>query len=148
MKKALLCLLLLQLVTASFSQQPDPAKSFSREALLKKRSQQNTAAHVMLWGGLAAIITGTTIDQSVNFDGPRGWFGTRTRGTDKYQHTGAFIACTGFASVLGSIPFFFLAAKNRNKAMQLSLKNETIPAMAKQGIVRHPVPSLSLKIKL
>jgi len=102
----------------------------------------------MFWGGLVAAITGNAIDQNVNFDGPRVWFYSRSRGKNEYKHAGAAIAYTGVIAMAGSIPFFYFATKNKKNARSLSFKNEPIPRILNQNLVYSTVPSVSLKISL
>ncbi len=148
MKKLIFLHLLLALSIASFSQPDNKKSELNKDYYLKKRSQNNTTAHLMLWGGLAAAVVGGVIDDNVNFDGPRGWFGARSRGTNPYKHGGAAIAYSGIVVMTGSIPFFYFAVKNKTTASNLSFKNETTPQLQGNGFVNKAVPSLSLKISL
>ncbi len=67
-----------------------------------------------------------------------------------YKNDGikATFVLSGSLAMLGSIPFFIAASKNKKKAMSLSFKNETIPQVYKRSIVSIPVPSLIIKINL
>ncbi len=148
MKKIIFLNLFLALSIASFGQPNNKKVELNKDYYLKKRSQNNTAAHLMLWSGLTAAIVGGIIDNYVNFDGPRGWFGSRSRGTSPYKHGGAAIAYSGLVLVTGSIPFFYFAVKNKQTATSLSFKNETAPQLQGNGFANKTVPSLSLKISL
>lgn len=148
MKNILSIILLLSFSVASFSQSKNRHQEFNKDYYFKKRSQNNTTAHFMLWGGLATSIIGSTIDQKENFDGSRGLFGFRTRGDHEYKHAGTAIAYTGLVLMAGSIPFFYFAANNKKKASSLIFKNETIPRVLNQDLVYSTVPSVSLIISL
>ena len=62
--------------------------------------------------------------------------------------SGYWIIATGLVAAAGSIPLFIAAARNKRKAMSMSLKNETVPLLQAGSFVNHFVPSLSLKINL
>lgn len=55
---------------------------------------------------------------------------------------------TGAASMLGSIPLFIAAGKNKRKALSLSFKNEKMRPLNKTSFVYRDIPSLNLKLEL
>jgi hypothetical protein len=149
MKKIIVIIMLLTMSAASFSQQTNPSPTLTKQDYLQKRRAQNTAAHFMLWGGLAAVITGGIIAINQGEDQGLGDLSTLLGGTYQRRtadnHSGEVIAIIGSVSMLGSIPLFIVAAKNGKKAMSLALKNETVSQIQKSSLVYKTVPSLTLK---
>jgi hypothetical protein len=144
MKKILFIFLLLSVSAGSFSQQITPSPGFTQEDYLKKNLHQKTAAHFMLWGGLVASFTGLEISQNRNYN-PGFWGG---RNDKKYSSTGDIIAFSGLAAMVGSIPLFIVARKNKKKALGLAIKLEQAKQFTNQYFVSRSVPSLMFKINL
>jgi len=132
--------------TNCIGQQRKPVHQITKDDYLSKRFRQNTAAHLMLWCGLAATITGGVI--STNDNTEPGLFGFPVRSDNKYKSAGDIIAITGLVAMSGSIPLFIAASKNKRKALSVSLKNETTRQLLKENFVTVTVPSLSFKISL
>jgi hypothetical protein len=130
--------------TNCIGQQNKPVHQITKDDYLNKRFHQNTAAHLMLWGGFAESITGVVISTNDNYE-PGFWGG---RNNNKYKSAGDIIAITGLVAMAGSIPLFIAASKNKRKAMSVSLKNETTRQLLKENFVTVAVPSLSFKISL
>jgi hypothetical protein len=149
MKKIIVFTLLLTVSINSFSQQTKPSLNLTKQSYLKKSKKQRTAAWIMLGGGFTLAVTGFTVSV-VNGLGDA--FASSV--TDDNSSSGSSIDAgsvvftTGAVAMLGSIPFFITAHKNKKKAMSLSIKNETTPQLLKQGFVHRSVPSLTLKISL
>jgi len=146
MNKHIIFILLLLLSTNIFSQQTTTTDPKVKTDYLNKRFHQNTAAHLMLWCGLAATITGGVI--STNDNTEPGLFGFPVRSDKKYKSAGDIIAIAGLVSMAGSIPLFIAASKNKRRAMSVSLKNETTRQLLKENFVTVAVPSISFKISL
>ncbi|MBK7561171.1 MAG: hypothetical protein IPQ06_00180 [Chitinophagaceae bacterium] len=144
MKKIIIISMLLIQSAASFSQ-PAPETTTIKTDYLKKSRTQNTTAWFLLSGGLvlgsisAAISTNETLTDFSNI------FSGEER---KSTNTAEILGYTGLATMLGSIPLFIAARKNKKKAMSLSFKNETLPQLHKGSFINQSVPSLTLKISL
>lgn len=141
MKKQLVFILLLTVLTAtSFGQTTTPSQSLNTD-YLKKSKKQKTIAWILAGGGvgMAAIaIASYNLGDIANVvEGDNSSINTK----------GAFLIIGG-ATALSSIPFFIASGKNKRKGMSLSFKNEKAPGLLKQSFVYKSVPSLSLKINL
>lgn len=144
MKKIIIIPMLLILSTTSFSQ-PAPETPTLKTDFLKKSRTQNTTAWFLLGGGLVLQIVGAGISANETVTDFSNIFSGEER---KSTNTVEILGYTSLVSMLGSIPLFIAARKNKKKAMSLSLKNETMPQLHKGNIVNPSVPSLTLKISL
>ena len=135
MKKIILFTMLMILSASSFSQQTNSHPTLSKQDYLQKSKNQKTTAWVLLGGGAALILVGDLV-------------GNSKESSFSDAATGVVIAGAGVLSMLGSIPLFIAAGKNKRKAMSLSFKNEMIPELQNSSFVNRSVPSLSLKISL
>lgn len=138
-------MLLVVLSAASFSQQTNPAPQLTNQDYLQKSKKQKTTAWILLAGGAALSITGailsshTLINILIDPLNPES-----TSGSD----ADVIVLLTGAAAMLGSVPLFISAGKNKRKAMSLSFKMEQVPQLQIASLVNKPTPSVSLKIKL
>ena len=146
MKKNILISMLLILSAESFSQSAPETPTIKTDYLKKSRTQQTTA-WLLLSGGLvlvsvsAGISANETVTDLANILSLSGE-------EQKSTNTAEILGFTGLASMLGSIPLFIAARKNKKKAMSLSFKNETLPQLHKGSFINQSVPSLTLKISL
>jgi len=135
MKKFFICTMFLLMTTSSFSQQTDLSQSLTRQDYLKKSKNQKTAAWILLGGGVALAVGAPilTISSATWFQSDASW-------------EIAFV--TGCASVLGSIPLFIAAKRNKRKAMKVStyFEIQRNPVLTNTGIALHSTPTLSLKL--
>jgi hypothetical protein len=137
MKNVIIYLLLILKVNTTFSQQNQPTPLLSKEDYLQKSKKQKTTAWFMLAGGSVVSFIGLT---QLNFAGsPTG---------EVNKTPGAVLFLAGAASAFGSIHFFNVARRNRNKAMSVSFKNQLIPQLHKNNFEINAIPSLNLKISL
>ncbi len=97
----------------------------------------------MLIGGTALTVMGVAVAVGGGLDCA---FGSPDCG--KNQTLSDILAISGSAAVLGSIPLFIAANKNKKKAMSLSFGGQRIPELSKTALVYKPVPSIILKIDL
>ena len=137
MKKVTICTMLLIFSATSFSQQTNPATTFSKQDYLKKSKRQKTAAWILLGGGAVVGFVGLT---QLNFAG--------SDNGEVNNTPGAVLFFTGVASVITSIPIFSAAKRNRNKAMSMSFKNQSFPQLQNNKFAYKAIPSLTLKISL
>ena len=144
MKKSfLLTAFLLMMLAVAAQQIPEDSSThkLTREEYLKKSKGQKTGAIVLLAGGgtLALIGAVVSVDQGVDyvFD-PQ----------DSQGDVGAVLFVVGGVAMLGSIPLFIASRKNKEKAMQVSVKNELALQLQKGTMFRKSIPSLNFKIRL
>ena len=136
MKQIILCIMLVTLSAASFSQQTPIVKvPLTKADYLQKSKSQKSTAWVLLGGGSALIIVGYLIGN--NKDASFGDAGT-----------GIIMGGLGVFSAVGSIPLFIASSRNKRKALNASayFKFEKIPSMQEAVIMLHSYPTLSLKI--
>jgi hypothetical protein len=111
---------------------------------LTKSKHQKTAAWIMLGGGFGLGIAGAVVGLNGTVDLLSGQF-------DKAGNNigaGGILIIAGGAAMLGSIPLFIAAGKNKRKGMSLSFSNQPTPALVKNITGNRYVPSISLKLNL
>ncbi|HET6721394.1 MAG TPA: hypothetical protein VFH07_01535, partial [Chitinophagaceae bacterium] len=59
-----------------------------------------------------------------------------------------FFLVGGLVTLGASVPLFIASAKNRKKAMSLTLKNETTQQFLNTRVKNRNIPSLNLKLNL
>jgi len=123
-----------------YSQQAAVPGAMATSSYLVKSRHHKTAAWVCLGGGaalttVAAALVGEDLNQWDN---------------KKHGNGPAEIVCsvTGGLAMLGSIPLFISAAKNRHRAMTVSFKNEFGAKLQQGTVMTIPLASLSLAIRL
>jgi len=113
----------------------------TKDSYLLKSSHQKTAAWLMLSGGTSLVIIGSLVELNNVVD----FFG---RQHNNSLVTGGILVITGGAIMLGSIPLFIAASKNKHAAMNLSFANQPVPSLVKNLIGNRSVPSLRLRLNL
>ena len=136
MKKIILCSLLLFNTAASFSQQTQ-SQPLTRDDYLKKSKGQKTGAWLLAAGGGAIIIGSLISTAGVYINEPRPAF-------PKVP------VAIGAACVVGSVPLFIAASKNKKRAQAATawLKMERAIKPAKFVWSVHSYPALALKMNL
>ena len=141
MKKIILFLLGFSLtfgVVAQSGKKEIPEANF----YLQKSKKQKTAAWIMLSGGTIMLAFGYV------------WFIYEGLEGDGVKSTKAKLAIAMFygggAAMLGSIPLFIAAARNKGISMSLTagIKMETTPSFRQPSFVKTSYPALSLKLNL
>ena len=124
--------MLLLMTANSFCQQTDHSQSLTRQDYLKKSKNQKTTAWILLGGGIALGVAGPVLWSST---------GISDSGVDVLMVCGA-------ASVVGSIPLFIAAGRNKRKGMNASayfqIRQNSVPTNT--GLTLHSTPTLSLKL--
>lgn len=110
---------------------------------IKKSKNQKTAALIMLIGGTVATTIGVAISASGGLDCAFG-----SPDCNKNQTLANVLAISGSVAILGSIPMFIAANKNKKKAISLSVSRQPAPWIIKNNVAYKTVPSLTLKIGL
>jgi len=110
---------------------------------LQKSKNQKTAAWIMLIGGTVATTIGFGVAVSGGLDCA---FGDLRCGKD--QTLTDVLAISGSAAMLGSVPLFIAAGRNKKKAMSVSLSGQPAPRIIKNNLAHKTVPSITLKIGL
>jgi hypothetical protein len=134
MRKFFICTMLLLMTASSFCQQTDVSQSLTRQDYLKKSKNQKTAAWILLGGGFALAVGASILDVSSDWS---------------KSETPYLVALSiGCASMLGSIPLFIAAGRNKRKGMNASTYFEIRknPVPTNTGLTLHSTPTLSLKI--
>ena len=124
--------MLLLMTASSFCQQTDHSQSLTRQDYLKKSKNQKTTAWILLGGGIALGVAGPILWSST---------GISDSGVDVLMVSGA-------ASIVGSIPLFIAAGRNKRKGMNASayfqIRQNSVPVHT--GLTLHSTPTLSLKL--
>lgn len=143
LNKIIFLLTLLLFVVKSFSQTTTNT-AHSRDYYLTKSKNLNKAANILLAGGAVCILTAFLIPK-----GEEIYDGSFFR---KYKNDGirALLGLTGITSMLGSIPFYIVSAKNKRKAnaATLSFNNQRVLFPQRGTFVSKTQPTLTLKIGL
>jgi len=142
MKKLTLCFLLMSISAIAFSQQANSSLSYPDQDYMLKSKHQKTAAWILLGGGGALTLTSIII--------PRGELVHESILQKTYKNDGikSILGLGGSLATIVSLTLFFLASKNKQKALNLSFKNEQVSQIQKASLVYHTVPSLTLKLSL
>lgn len=140
MMKSICLVLMLTISVHIVGQQTTPVVNTD---YLQKSKNQKTAAWVMLIGGTVATTIGFGVAVA---GGPDCAFGVPDCGKD--QTLSDVLAISGSAAMLGSIPLFIAAGRNKKKAMSVSLRGQPAPWIIKNNLTYKTVPSITLKIGL
>ena len=104
---------------------------------LQKSKTQKTIAWVLLGSGTVLIGAGVIVtvngEANLSFDD---------------AESGAALIVAGAVADIASIPFFILGAKNKRKAFAVTFKNEFVPQLQQGGLVRIPIPTIGLTVRL
>jgi hypothetical protein len=129
-------------------QSPEQDTTLAKTDYLKKSKNQKTTAWVLVCGGAALMLTGALIPQGEFTSSGNFWDDLWGGGHYENDETRSAFGTAGFLAMLGSIPFFVSARKNKRQAAALSIKNERIPMLQQGSFVYQPIPSLTLKFSL
>jgi hypothetical protein len=138
MKKYITVFLLVLFAGKTFSQ-IDTATSHTsiKTDYLKKSKTQKTVAWVLVAAGTSLIVIGGIIGthggEEVNFNDAA---------------TGGGLIVAGVLMDLGSIPLFIAGAKNKRRAMSVTINSDFVPRLQQGIIARVPIPTVGLRIKL
>jgi hypothetical protein len=134
MRKFFICTMLLLMTASSFCQQTDANQSLTRQDYLKKSKNQKTAAWILLGGGFALAVGASILDVSSDWS--------------KSETPYLVAISAGCASMLGSIPLFIAAGRNKRKGMNAStyFQIRQNPLPTNTGLTLHSTPTLSLKL--
>ena len=125
----MVCTLLIFITSAVFSQQTTSEKPLTKQDYLQKSKSQRTAAWILLGAGTTMIAIAAP--GNVSFD------------------ILPVLAIGGGAAVLGSIPLFIAAGRNKRKAMTISsyIELQHNSAVTYRGLTAVSFPALALKLR-
>jgi hypothetical protein len=141
MKKIILFLMEGFIVNSTLSQtRPIKQIGYEIDYMELSRKQKNIAS-IMLGGGVVLIIAPTLILLNSQL--------SDNNLSQKFSF-GLGLITIGGLSVLGSIPVFISAAKNKGRALSGSagFKMESLPSIVNSQAVSKPYPAISFKINL
>jgi len=146
MKKIIVCCLVLSVTLCGYSQQIDPTPTLTKQDYLKKSKQQRTTGWIMAGGGIGIALL--SLSSATN---PDNWLIPGIlpdpANEDRFKKGSGFFLL-GSAIVLGSVPLFIAAGKNKRKAAQLSVSTQNIRQLYTNRFASKAIPSLQLKIAL
>lgn len=144
MKQFLFFLLLLAMSTVSFCQQTIPTVPMSNKYLLKSKKQKTAASGLL---ALGAVFTGAGLiinaaETSYYYNDWDDWGQNQ-----KTTAVGDVLIVTGLVSMIGSIPLFTAASKNKGKGqVTTGFKIEKTFYAVKTGYQKLSYPVIALKI--
>lgn len=138
MKKFITIFLLIFFAVKTFSQvDTSTTRTFLKTDYLKKSKTQKTIAWALVAAGTTLIVIGGTI----------GTHGVEDVSLNDAEAGGGLIIA-GAVIDLGSIPLFIAGAKNKRRAMSVTINNEFVPRLQQNMIARVPIPIIGLRISL
>jgi hypothetical protein len=147
MKKQLVIILFLTISAKAFSQTDTPSQPFTSTDYLQKSKKQNTVGWIFLGGGFAVAAAGIVTGVTGTAEEITGIFTGEKSNT---LETGAVLCYVGTVAMLGSIPFFIAASRNKKKSTEIafSLKLETRSTVYKSSIIQSGYPAITVKFRL
>jgi len=146
MKKIILNCLLLSVNVTVFSQIVTSAGSIIQTDYLKKSKNQKTAAWILLGGGTTLTIIGGVLAFHDFGEELGNIFNPNPQPAHNNGPAASILLVTGAVSMLGSIPLFISASKNKHKALSMTFKNDFVPELKNSTITKVPVPGVSLLV--
>jgi hypothetical protein len=128
MKKLVVSFSFLLVISASYSQENSPARTLTEQDYLQKSKSQKTAAWILLGAGATMIAIVAPGDISLDIV--------------------PVLAVGGTAAVIGSIPFFIAAGKNKRRAMTMTaeLNIQQTPVILYTAVSKRSHPGISVKL--
>lgn len=146
-KKVISFCLLLTLNATVFSQTATSPVYMTQPCYLKKSKNQKTAAWILLGGGTTLTIIGGALVLHDFGEGLDNAFNPNPQPAHN-KSTGAGLAvAAGVASIVGSIPLFISASKNRHKGVSITFKNDLVPELKNSEIIKVSLPEISLGVR-
>ena len=147
MKKMIAFSLLLNLNVTAFSQAETSTKPAIQTDYLKKSKNQKTAAWILLGGGTTLTILGGALALHDFGEGLGNIFNPNPQPTHNNGTAAGIFVVTGAVSMLGSIPLFISASKNKHKAVSITFNNDFVPELKNSGIIKVPLPEVNLVVR-
>jgi len=145
MRKFLILCLLLSNAGKVFSQADTSVQHYSLKTdYLKKSKTQKTIAWTMLGAGTVMVVAGVVTAGNADSNP----YPLPIPPTDKKFYNGAALIATGLILDLVSIPFFISGAKNKGRAMSVTMRNDLVPQLQKNARVSITLPTVRLVIRL
>jgi hypothetical protein len=154
MNKIMGCAILLAVVANSFGQKLEPSPTLSKQDYLRKSKKQKTAAWILLGGGFVLSTTGAVIAATEVTTETVGFIISGLAGVaaeePKASNTSEILLYTGLASMVGSIPLFVAASKNKNLGYKVStsIKFEEGLLVRQSVLTKIQFPAIALTINL
>jgi len=137
MKRGFLCFAFLCLLLSAFGQSPNQPAMTQLDYLQKSKRQKKTG-WLMLGGGLATIFLGAAIGTGEALNGSSGG-----------GSAADVVALAGLGAMVGSIPVFISAGKNKRRAATaISFTNQPSLFMHQKSTAWKVLPSLSVTFTL
>jgi hypothetical protein len=142
MKKVILPLSFLFVALASYAQNTDNTKTFSKNDYLQKSKNKKTIAWVLLGGGALIDIVGVIV-----YPKNLGIL-DNTRTELSRERTAAILLITGTTTMLASIPFTISGHVNKKKAASIGINTQHSHQLKSSSRYNINYPALTLKIGL
>jgi hypothetical protein len=133
---------------AGYAQEIKPNTLAVKQDYLQKSKKQKTAAWILLGGGTTAGTIGLfmVFKEAAKVTTPAVLLPGQPKPDEAKANGGGILMIAGGAAIIGSIPLFTAASKNKKKAFAVSFKN--IQVIQKNSFVYTAAPSVSLTISL
>jgi len=128
MKKLIVSFSFLFVISAGYSQETTLSRDLTRQDYLRKSKNQKTGAWILLGAGAAMISIAAPGDVSLDIV--------------------PVLAVGGGVAIIGSIPLFIAAGKNKRRAktMTANLNIQQTPVIRYTGLSKRPHPGISVKL--
>lgn len=141
MKKVFLCFACWFLLLHASGQSINQSEK-SQSYYLKKSKRQKTTGWILLGGGVATTFVGIGVASSELISGS-------LSGSSNNSSAADVVLLTGLAAMIGSIPVFISAHKNKRRAVAaISFRNQPLRFTDKKSVTSTLLPTVSLKISL
>lgn len=130
MRKLVVLLPVLFIAFTVYCQEVTPSAPLTKQDYLQKSKSQKTAAWILL--GVGAGLVAVAAPGTVSFD------------------ILPILSIGAAAAIIGSIPLFISAGKNKRKgmAMAINLNMQHSPVNTYSGLVKHSLPGIAVKLRL
>lgn len=141
MKKIISFVLLLIISVKIFCQQTNPLQQLTATDYLQKNKHQQTIAWLLLGGGFLIGTGGMFMALENTFVDNGNYHISKTR-------IGVAMFYTGGFAVIGSIPVFISAARNKGRSMSVGLKMENKLIIRQSCLTNTYYPAISFKLTM
>lgn len=145
MKKILLLIILVSIAGTTFSQDTESTMILTKEDYLKKSKSQRNAGIALAVTGVGLAVIGGAVWME-GFSTGFNWIEPSSGGEE--MGTGEALFVLGAVTTLCSVPCFIAAAKNKRKALAISMEMKYTPVLKTIGVSNVSSPTLTLKIPL
>lgn len=135
MKKMFISFAMVLVLLQSFAQTPSQP-GMTKSDYLQKSKHQKKVGWLLLGGGVVSTLLGVGVVIGSSLDA-----------TNKENAAADILGVAGFSAILGSIPFFISAGKNKRKAASLSINTQKIMYLQQKDLSMKVQPAVTFRIR-